>query len=57
MKTGPKAISASQRDELIHYAASKSTFLDLSTSTTDDAKIKVRGVIALALQTPEYMVM
>ena len=49
-------ITDSERAQLLTYASSGGATLDLSSITTDDARIKVRGLISLALQLPEYMV-
>ena len=55
LNTGPLAITADERDKLLAYAQSGGPTLDLSSTTTDDATIKVRGLLALAMQTPEFM--
>ncbi|HLX60698.1 MAG TPA: DUF1800 family protein [Planctomycetota bacterium] len=55
LNSGPLAITADERNELLTYATSGGPTLDLSSTTTDDARIKVRGLLSLAMQTPEYM--
>ena len=56
LDAGPLAMSAAQRQALIDYASSDGPTLDLSSEFTDDATVKVRGVIALALQSAEAQV-
>ncbi|MEI6233089.1 MAG: DUF1800 family protein [Planctomycetota bacterium] len=58
LNSGPKAIIASERQKLLDYLTTNGTVttLDLSSTTTNDARVKVRGVISLALQLPEYLV-
>ncbi len=56
LNAGPMTITDQERSELLRYATSGGATLDLSSTTTDDARIKVRGLISLALQLPEYMV-
>jgi uncharacterized protein (DUF1800 family) len=53
---GALALSTTQRGRLISYASTGGPTLDLSHEWTDDAQVKVRGLIGLALQTAEYMV-
>jgi len=53
---GPLALSDTERAELIAYASSKGATLDLATKDSDDVNVRLRGLIALALQTPAYMV-
>jgi uncharacterized protein (DUF1800 family) len=56
LDAGPLALTVAQRNELIDYASdggSKPT-LNLSNEFTADARIKVRGVISLALQCVEH---
>jgi len=53
---GPAPIDANQRAALIAYATDGGTnpTLDLSDEFTDDATVKVRGVLSLLLQSAEY---
>ncbi len=55
---GPLAINQAQKDALLAYVTDDGarTTLDLSRDDTDDARIKVRGLVALALQTAEMQV-
>ncbi len=52
---GPLALTQAQKDVLLAYLTDDGarTSLDLSRHDTDDARIKVRGLVALALQTAE----
>ena len=56
LNAGPMPVTDSERAQLLAYASSGGATLDLSSITSDDARIKVRGLISLALQLPEYMV-
>lgn len=58
LDVGPAALSGAQRDILIDYATdgSPGATLDLSNNETSDARVKVRGVISLALQCAESQV-
>ena len=49
----PAAFTAAQRQALIDYATTGGPTLDLSDDFTTDATVKVRGLIALALQSAE----
>jgi hypothetical protein len=55
---GPAPISAAQRNTLLDYLTDggTNTSLDLSDAFTDDAKVKVRGLAALVLQSAEQQV-
>ena len=56
--SSPRALTNTQRQALIDYVTDgdPSATLDLSTDKTYDAKVKVRGLIALVLQTAEIQV-
>ncbi|MFN8543832.1 MAG: DUF1800 family protein [Candidatus Binatia bacterium] len=58
LDTGPVPLSVAQIAALVAYATDNGarTTLDLSDADTDDARIKVRGLVALALQTAEFMI-
>lgn len=55
---GPAPLTPAQRAALLAYATDDGarTTLDLSDDGTDDANTKVRGLIALALQTAEHQI-
>ncbi len=55
---GPLALGQAQKDILLAYVTDDGArvSLDLSRDDTDDARIKVRGLVALALQTAEMQV-
>src|SRR6185295_6279791 len=55
LNMGPLAVTDDQKGKLLSYATSSKPALDLSAFDTDDARIKVRGVLSLAMQVPEYM--
>jgi hypothetical protein len=52
---GPLALTEAQKDVLVEYATDNGAnpTLDLTDEFTDDAETKVRGIIALALQSAE----
>jgi hypothetical protein len=54
----PVPITAAQRDSLIACATNgvANATLNLKSPTTEDAKVKARGLIALALQAAENQV-
>ncbi len=57
LNVGPMAVTQTERAELLAYLTADSrASIDLSKTTTEDARIKVRGLISLALQLPEYLV-
>ena len=58
LDSGVLALTATERDALIAYASDDgaTTTLDLSSDQTDDFRLKVRGVIGLALQAAEFHV-
>lgn len=58
LDTGPRALTPAQRSALIDYASDGGArpTLDLSDEFTDDARVKVRGVLALLLQSAEHQV-
>ena len=49
----PRAVTFAQRQALIDYATSNGPTLNLANEFTNDADVKVRGLIALALQAAE----
>jgi uncharacterized protein (DUF1800 family) len=53
LDTGTIAFTSDQRQALIDYASTDGPTLNLSNEFTDDVRVKVRGVIALALQSAE----
>ncbi len=58
LDVGPAQVSAAQRQIMIDFATDNgaSPTLDLSHEYTDDAYEKVRGLVALLLQSPEYQI-
>lgn len=56
MDTGPRALSQAEKDELLAFATSEGSTLDLSDDKTPDARRKVRGLVALCMQSPKYMI-
>jgi len=58
LDVGPRALTPAQRAALLDYASDDGarTTLDLSDEFTDDATTKVRGVLALVLQSAEHQV-
>jgi hypothetical protein len=57
-RSRPLALTTAQRDALIAYATNgnPTAKLNLKSATTTDAKVKARGLVALALQAAENMV-
>jgi uncharacterized protein (DUF1800 family) len=56
LDTPPRALSSAQRQALIDYATTGGPTLNLSDEFTNDATVKVRGLIALALQSAEAQI-
>jgi len=55
---GPLAITVPQRVALLDYLTDQgaNATLDLSSEATDDVQTKVRGLIALVLQSAEFQI-